>query len=99
MYSVSCISALLKRCLIFKINLTLYLWFVDKQSKTESETKEETEEKKPEEEKETEEQIQERVSMAVAKIPIKPDGNVATAAAAALASAAVKAKVGSHILN
>lgn len=62
------------------------------ESKTESETKEETEEKKPEEEKETEEQIQERVSMAVAKIPIKPDGNVATAAAAALASAAVKAK-------
>ncbi|XP_078334987.1 SWI/SNF complex subunit SMARCC2-like isoform X3 [Crassostrea virginica] len=59
---------------------------------TEPSEKEETEEKKPEEEAETEEQIKEKASQAVAKLPIKPDGNVATAAAAALASAAVKAK-------
>ncbi|XP_055997804.1 SWI/SNF complex subunit SMARCC2-like [Ostrea edulis] len=59
------------------------------QAKPDTEIKEETEEKKPEE---TEEQIQEKTALAVAKIPVKPDGNVATAAAAALASAAVKAK-------
>ncbi|XP_061177984.1 SWI/SNF complex subunit SMARCC2-like [Saccostrea echinata] len=62
------------------------------QTKPETDVKEETEEKKAEDQKETEEQIKEKTALAVAKIPIKPDGNVATAAAAALASAAVKAK-------
>jgi hypothetical protein len=73
--------------------LFFYL-YKQQQAKPDTEVKEEAgEKKKPEE---TEEQIQEKTAVAVAKVPIKPDGNVATAAAAALASAAVKAKVGSH---
>lgn len=70
--------------------IILFCHYKQQQAKPDTEIKEETEEKKPEE---TEEQIQEKTALAVAKIPVKPDGNVATAAAAALASAAVKAKV------